>query len=489
MSSSKDIPSQLAPPEEVAQLLAEHPVLGAYIWALQQQIVSLQAQVDSLQGEVKALRDRLDLDSHNSHIPPSSDKGRATKSLRAKSERPPGAQEGHKGTHLAFHAHPDHIICHGLSVCDQCGADVSGTPVEKILRRQVYELPRLHLEVSEHQAEVKVCPCCLSRLQAIFPQEMAQPTQYGPRVKALLVYLNNYQLVPYQRIGDLFSDLFGQPVSCGLIYSANQRAYDQLAVSEKQIKAALSVACVAHFDETGLYEMGKRIWLHSASNASCTYYHADKKRGKEAMDRAGILPSFKGVAVHDHWQPYNHYETCDHAFCNVHHIRELQRAYEQDQKTWAKDLKDLLYEIKDTVDKVKEKGKSHLPCVQVDLFRDRYRALIETAKQDYPDKPPKQKGKRGRVKQDKSKNLLDRLDRYQQETLRFMYNFAVPFDNNLAERDLRMVKVKQKISGTFRSQEGSAFFCRIRGSISTWKKQGHSILESLTQCFQHAPLS
>ena len=259
-------------------------------------------------------------------------------------------------------------------------------------------------------------------------------------------------------------------------------------MNEQEIKTALSSSRVIHVDETGLYEMSKRIWLHSTSTPSCTYYHADKKRGKEAMDNAGILPGFKGVAVHDHWPSYKHYETCDHACCNVHHIRELQRADEQDHKPWAKDLKELLHKIKDTVDTAREKGKGHLPVGQVDLFQKKYRTLIDAAKKEYPTPPPREKGKRGRVKQGKSKNLLDRLDRCERDTVRFMYDFNVPFDNNLAERDLRMIKVKQKISGTFRSQEGSAFFCRIRGSISTWKKQGENILEVLTQSFMTNPI-
>ena len=489
MSFSNEFPTHLAPPEEVQQLMAEHPALRAYILTLQQQVVLLQAQVNVLREEVKTLRDRLDLDSHNSHKPPSSDKGRPARSLRSSGDRLPGAQAGHKGKHLRFCAHPDQIRRHALLYCAHCGADVSNAPVEKVLRRQVYELPPLSLEVTEHQAEVKRCPCCQETLQAPFPDGVEQPTQYGERVKALLVYLNNYQLVPYQRIRELFYDLFGQPISGGLIYTCNAHAYTKLDESEQEIKAALSSSAVVHFDETGLYENGRRIWLHSASNAFYTYYHADEKRGKEAMDRAGILPGFKGIAVHDHFESYKRYERCDHVFCNAHHARELVSAYEQDHKDWAKEMKDLLYEIKEAVDKARQAGDSQLDARQLALFRDRYRAIIERARATYPDPPPKEKGQRGRQKQDKSKNLLDRLDRYEPETLRFMYDFRVPFDNNLAERDLRMIKVKQKISGTFRSKEGTAFFCRIRGVISTWKKQGQNILESLTQCFQPSPLS
>lgn len=240
--------------------MAEHPVLRAYLVALQQQIVSLQAQVHALQEEVKALRDRFDLDSQNSHTPPSSDKGRSTKSLRTPSERSPGAQEGHTGAPLAFRETPDHRTRHELSRCDQCGADVSQAPVDQILRRQVYELPPLALEVTEHQAEVKVGPSCHATLQAPFPEGVAQKTQYGPRVKGLLVYVNNYQRVPYQRLGELFYDLFSQPISAGLISTANQRASDQLGATSEEIKAALSSADVTHFDETGLYEQGQRIW-------------------------------------------------------------------------------------------------------------------------------------------------------------------------------------------------------------------------------------
>lgn len=479
--SESSVFAQMPPlPEEVQRLMAEHPALRASILALQQQIASLQA-------EVQALHDRLDLDSHNSHTPPSSDQSRLPKSLRAPSDRPPGAQEGHRGHHLAFSENPDHIKRHRLDRCEHCGADVSEAPVQEILRRQVYELPPLRLEITEHQAEVKRCPCCQKTLQAPFPEGVDQKSQYGPRVKGLLVYLNNYQLVPYQRIGELFYDLFAQPLSAGLIYTANQSASERLSATEAHIKAALTCAPVVHFDETGLYEKGKRIWLHSASTEHYTYDKADQKRGKQAMDRAGILPDFTGVAVHDHFESYTSYEICAHAFCNAHHARELTCAYEQDHKTWAKEMKDLLFEIKDTVEHEKAQGKSTLDPAQRDAFRLRYRTLIETAKKDYPDPPPKEKGQRGRLKQDKSKNLLDRLERYETDTLRFMYDFRVPFDNNLAERDLRMIKVKQKISGTFRSEEGSAFFCRIRGVISTWRKQGQHILESLTRCFQPSP--
>ena len=467
-------------PEEVTRLMSEHPVLGAYITALHQQLADLQAAV-------KALSDRMDLDSHNSHKPPCTDSGRGQRSLREKSGRSPGAQRGHKGHGLKFSETPDHMLSHRVCVCTTCGADLRLLPVQDVSRRQVYDLPPLSLEITEHQAEIKACPFCRTTVQAAFPEELTHKTQYGPCVKALVVYLHNYQLVPYQRISELFSDLFDQPISGGLIYSADAQAYKQLADHERAVTVALSTADVVHFDETGLYEMGRRIWLHSASTSSATYYHADTKRGRDAMERAGILPFFKGVAVHDHWAPYKHYDRCEHALCNVHHLRELKRACEQDQKPWAKTLIDLFHEIKDTVYTAREKGQSRLTPAQLARFKARYRALIETAREEYPDPPPKDKGKRGRVKQDRSKNLLDRLDRYQQEVLRFMYDFRVPFDNNLAERDLRMVKVKQKISGTFRSEQGSAFFCRIRGAISTWKKQGSNILDALTQCFQVHP--
>jgi transposase len=450
-------------------------------------IGQLQERIDALEVENKRLQDRLNLDSHNSSFPPSSDKGRqqkATRSLRQPSGRKPGGQHGHDGATLKQVETPDHVVAHPVSACAGCGQDLSAVPVTAVEKRQVFELPPLKLEATEHQAALKICPQCAQETRGRFPLDVRQPVQYGPRVKGFLVYLHHEQLVPYERTTALVEDLLGQPVSQGTLLTANHTCYDQLASTETAIKHEIQQAAVAHFDETGLYEEGKRIWLHSASTPTGTYYFAHEKRGQEAMQAAGVLPRFQGTAVHDHWESYQAFDHCAHAFCNAHHLRELQRAIDQDEAAWAHEMKTLLLDIKEQVDAAKAAGQPALPAEQIDAFQRDYRDIVDGALLPYLSEPTANAPpKRGRTKQSKTKNLLDRLARYQTETLRFMTDFRVPFDNNLAERDIRMTKVKQKISGTFRSPEGTRYFCRIRGFISTLKKQGRNILEGLTQTF------
>jgi transposase len=452
---------------------------------------SLQARIEELEAENKRLWDQLHLDSSNSSLPPSSDKGRGarvTRSLRTPSGRKPGGQSGHPGTTLKPVAQPDHIVVHPVSRCVGCGADLSATPVTRLARRQVFELPPLRLDVTEHQAEIKHCPVCAQESQGDFPADVQQPVQYGARVKGLLVYLHHGQLVPYERTTAVVEELVGQPVSQGTLLTATQACAAQLAEREGRVKQALQQALVVHVDETGLSENGRRIWLHSASTPELTYYFPHAKRGQAAMQAAEVLPEFQGIVMHDHWEAYQKFAQCDHAFCNAHHLRELQCAIDQDQAVWAEEMKTLLLDIKEQVDHAKAAGQSALSPDQIAQGHDRYREIVAQALQPYLTAPSAPSPRtRGRQKQSKTKNLLDRFARYQTETLRFMTDFCVPFDNNLAERDLRMIKVKQKISGTFRSPEGTRSFCRIRGFISTVKKQGKNVLEALTNTFTALP--
>jgi transposase len=463
------------------------PKALAIIEDLGRVIGQLQERIDALEAENKRLRDHLHLDSHNSSLPPSSDQGRhqkATRSLRQPSSRKPGGQDGHPGATLIQRETPDHVVAHPVSVCAGCGQDLAAVPVTAVEKRQVFELPAVKFEVTEHQADIKICPQCAQETRGEFPLDVRQPVQYGPRVKGFLVYLHHEQLVPYERTTALVADLLGQPVSQGTLLTVNHTCYEQLASTETAIKHDIQQAAVAHFDETGLYEAGKRIWLHSASTPTGTYYFAHEKRGQDAMQAAGILPQFHGIAVHDHWESYQAFDQCAHAFCNAHHLRELQRAIDQDEAAWADEMKTLLLHIKEHVDAAKVAGQRALAADQIAAFQHRYRDIVDRALRPYLGEPTSTAPpKRGRTKQSKTKNLLDRLDRYQRETLRFLTDFRVPFDNNLAERDIRMTKVKQKISGTFRSSEGTRYFCRIRGFISTLKKQGRNILEGLTQIF------
>lgn len=473
--------------------LKTYPACPPEVWDVIDALLAIiHAQADEmarLTEEVKRLQDQRQLDSHNSSKPPASDQGhghRKTPTRRQPSGKHPGGQPEHDGRTLQQAAQPDQVVVHPVTVCAHCGHDLSQLPPTTVVSRQLFELPPLRFEVTEHQAEQKRCPACQQITQAAFPPGLEHAAQYGEGVKSLLVYLNQYQLLPHERTCELVADLFGQSVSQGTLLNANQACYEALQGTEAAITQALQRAPVVQFDETGLDEQGTRIWLHSASTEQLTSYAAHPKRGTLGMEAAGILPAFSGVAVHDHWESYLRYERCAHAFCNAHHLRELTRAEEQEQASWAPKLKELLVTIKAHVDEAKAQGHPRLAPALRDQLTQEYRTVVTDALATYPGESTSAPPKRGRRKQAKAKNLLDRLIRYERETLRFMDDFAVPFDNNLAERDLRMTKVKQKISGCFRSAEGTQQFCRIRGFLSTVKKQQHPVLASLKAVFQRS---
>ena len=278
----------------------------------------------------------------------------------------------------------------------------------------------------------------------------------------------------------LFRDLFGHNLSPGTLYNVNRRSYERLEVTEERIRERMIDSEVVHFDETGIYSDNKRQWLHSASTERLTYYAMDKRRGREAMDRIGILPKYKGTAVHDHWKPYTEYN-CQHAFCNAHHLRELAFASEQEGAVWADRMKECLLEIKEAVDRARQEGKSSLEEGILDTFEKKYETILEEGAETY-NYNNEEEGKKARRKKSKGENLLNRLMNYKKETLAFMYDLAIPFDNNLVERDVRMIKVKQKISGCFRTEEGARFFCRIRGYLSTIRRHGENVIEAIVFC-------
>jgi len=286
--------------------------------------------------------------------------------------------------------------------------------------------------------------------------------------------------MPYERTSELFEDVFGRAVSKASLQEAIKECYEELEETEEEVKKAIKQAEVAHFDETGIRVNGKRQWLHVASTNKLTHYGPHAKRGKEATEDIGILPYFKGKGVHDGWITYQQYEW-EHALCNAHHLRELTFIEEQYQQPWAKDMKELLVEIKASVEQQKAQGSDKLEQNQIERLEQRYEQILGVGFAANPQDTATVT--RGRKKQSKAKNLLDRLSLHRKEVLAFMYDFRVPFDNNLAERDLRMVKVQQKISGSFRSTEGASYFCRIRGFISTIRKQGQKVLASINHIF------
>ncbi len=448
----------------------------------------LERSVD-VEQRVEALENQQSKDSRNSSKPPASDGfGRRTKSLRTRSGRSSGGQEGHPGSTLEWREDVDEVIVHSLSHCQECGTNLEALEVTSWDVRQVQDIAPMRLQVTEHQAEVKSCPHCQILNRGCFPGEVNSVVQYGAQIKGLMVYLLDYQLLPSERVRQLISDVFGCELSEGTLYTSRERCFEQLAPVEEEIFAGMHSATVGHFDETGLHINGKLWWLHVASSCGLTYYFIHPKRGKVAMEAMNILPQFTGVSVHDGWSSYASYD-CDHALCNAHHLRELRFIEERYQQPWASQMSALLVEIKQQVEHVQFQGENALPVEIRQSFESRYQALVEQGLLANPPLANPQPVKsRGRPKQSPAKNLLDRLHLHQAQVLAFMHDFRVPFDNNQAERDIRMIKLKQKISGGFRSASGAQMFCRIRGYISTLKKQGLNVLDALTQTFRGNPI-
>jgi transposase len=453
-------------------------------------IQSLVAQIAVLTDDVQKLKSQVSKNSSNSSKPPSSDglsKPR-TSSLRKKSRKKRGGQKGHKGHTLSIVEEPDHKLLHVVDACEHCAADLKDVRVVDIEKRQIFDIPPLKLEVTEHQVEVKKCPDCDTYTKGLFPQGVTQPAQYGNRIKALACYLNQYHAIPLERTCEIFEDVFGHRPSDGTIFQATACLFDHLEPVEAHIKQSLTNADVLHVDETSLSVSGKKHWVHVASTSHLTHYGLHEKRGSQATDEIGILPSYEGRAMHDHWRPYFKYEDCDHALCNAHHLRELKFIKEQYQQGWAEKMTTLLMDIKQAVEKTCE-HTDHLSARKIKTFEKRYDEILMQGFKDNPAQKQKAgtKKKRGRPKQSPPKNLLDRLKLYKGEVLAFMYDFRVPFDNNQAERDIRMVKVKQKVSGCFRSVDGAAIFCRIRGYISTAKKNAIHVIDAIQQAFNNTP--
>lgn len=448
---------------------------------------ALQA-IDFLQERVKELERQQAKDSHNSSLPPSSDRFvRPPRSLRQKSGKKPGGQKGHQGHHLRQVEMPDDVLLHEVDRCEVCQQDVSEQPASYPERRQVIDLPPRLLRVTEHRVQEKCCPVCLHRTRATFPAEVSTPVQYGTGIQALAVYLVQGQSVPYARTSQLLHDLLGVQLSAGSIATFVRTCHRELAQMEAQIKGALVNVPVIHQDETGL-KVGKASqWVHVCSTAHLTHYAAHPKRGRDALDEIGIMQQFSGTSVHDGLASYQGYP-CQHALCNVHHLRELTFIEEVFKQPWATDMKELLLDMKQAVQQARGVGKQELDVLVLGQFHRRYASLIQQGYAANPPPPAPKKVHGGRTKQNPARNLLDRLSSNKWQVLAFVTNFAVPFDNNQAERDLRMIKVQQKVSGCFRTDQGVAIFCRMRSYLSTLRKQGGNLLLALEHTLSGHPI-
>jgi len=362
---------------------------------------------------------------------------------------------------------------------------LEGVATVGVNKRQVFDLPPISVIVTEHQAEIKVCPCCGKRNQGEFPERVKAFTQYGERVKALAAYFLHQHLIPFERVAQLFEDLFNIPISPGTCANMDRKLFENLEAFERGLKTHLLACKVLHVDETGVRCNRKLHWIHVTASETATFFGLHAKRGSQAIDEIGILSQYHGSIVHDHWHCYFSYRQVKHGLCNVHHLRELKFVYEEEKSLWAKEMTDLLLKGKEMVDKAKTEGREALASEDLTLIEREYQCLILQVGRVYldaatTDPPPDGVGRVGF-------NLFRRLLKRMDEVLYFMRDLKIPFSNNLAEQDLRMEKVKQKISGCFRTFVGGRISCRVRSYISTARKQAWNILDALAEAVAGSP--
>lgn len=464
--------------------------------------VGVETQVRELANEVerqaellKELQARLGKNSRNSGKPPSSDgyakPPKRTESLRTKGQKPNGGQSGHKGETLKPSPHRDKTQTHQVANCGTCGASLNEIEVRGYEERQVFDIPAIRLEITAHRVEIKTCPNCGAENRGEYPAQITAPVQYGNGVKTWASYFTNQHYVALKRTAQIFEDLVHHRVSEAVVLQASAELSERVEPADEAVKAQLLAATVNHKDESGLRVKGKLHWLHVSSTPKLTHYQIQAKRGQEAIDEDDILPHFQGIVVHDHWKPYFTYEGCSHALCNEHHRREAQYLEKHYEQTWAAEISALLLEIKQAVDEIRPTANA-LPAERAAEFEHRYDAIVRRGYEANPRPPPIEeaqgvKKKRGRRKQTPPLNFLDRLKDFKPQVLTFMYDFRVPFTNNQAEQDVRMMKVKQKVSGSFRTSEGASRFARIRGYISTARKNAVNVFAAIQDAFDGNP--
>jgi transposase len=440
---------------------------------------SLMRRIEALEAENAELRRRLGLDSSNSSKPPSRDglkkKPRILRSLRTRSGKPSGGQKGHRGDTLRQVGEPDVVVVHTAERCAHCQARLLADSKIGEEKRQVFDLPEKPLIVTEHRAAIQGCRACGRRTRADFPEGVVSPAQYGERIKAAAVYLNAQQLVPEERVAQVLQDLFDAAAACGASVARwVRRKAEALAPVYRAIGECVAAAPVRCLDETGFRIAGATRWLHTASTPTHTFYRADEPRSAVPLCQGGVV-------VHDHWRAYYSLENVDHAFCNAHLLRELQAVCEFDNEPWADALRATLLDANEAVRNAKAQGAASLAPETIKAFEDRYWAAVREGlalHRSLPAFDPSTRAKK-RKKQRPAYNLLVRFKTFKEATLRFLTDFTVPFTNNLAEQDLRMMKVKTKISGGFRTPKGAVDFARLRSTISSARKQGFNILEAL----------
>ena len=441
-------------------------------------------EITALKVRIAELERRLGLNSSNSGKPPSSDglkKPVRVRSLRERSGRKPGGQKGHKGETLRQAAEPNQVADHYPPACSECGAALTPDMAEDYAARQVFDLPEPQpLVVTEHRAHDCRCAACGSKTRASFPDGVNAPVQYGARITAFVIYLLHYQLLPEDRLVELMADLFGVKLAAATIARMSRICAERLRGFAETVRDLVAGALVKHMDETGFRIGGKTQWLHVASTALLTFYRVCAKRGS-------LLANVAGIVVHDHWKPYYTMQGVLHALCNAHHLRELKALVEIEKEDWARKMQRLLRRACHAANLARERDVPLKPRL-IECFERCYDAILTEGLAFHEAKKPlvraSMKGgskRRGRAPRRTGHNLLLRLATRKEDTLRFLHDPAVPFSNNQAERDGRMMKLRQKISGGFRSAEGATDFATIRSFVSTAKKQGWNIIGALTR--------
>ena len=451
------------------------PEIKALLEAKDKQIAELERLVQMLTVRVQELERRLGLNSQNSSKPPSGDglkKPPKPPSLREKSGKASGGQRGHKGDTLKQVAQPDEIVTHEIKTCPHCATDLTQQVVTDVRRRQVFDIPEPKILVTEHQAQIKNCPCCAAKVIAAFPPEVMAPVQYGARVRGLSVYLHEQQLIPEDRLVVLFQDVFDLSVSAATLVNYSATFAQTITPLTGKIEQTLQSATVKNLDESGLRVAAKLHWMHVMSNDQWTHYRISPKRGD-------LPQGLSGHVVHDHFKPYYTLAGVTHALCGAHHLRELKGIAEIEKEAWAKQMARLLKLACHCV------NHKRMPATRVARITRCYDTIVAQGLTFHEQQPPLTSGRRGRKKRRPGHNLLIRLRDYKHDALRFLINSDVPFTNNQAEQDIRMIKVKQKISGGFRTLSGAEIFASVRSFLSTMRKQRVNLFRAILNPYAH----
>ena len=480
------------PDPDMQQREIDH--LSEQIGRLQARNERLRAEVGELRGHNLRLQRRnaeletmVAKDSHNSSRPPSTDPpwAKRTRSLRRPSGRRPGGQRGHHGETLRLSERSNRVVEHRPRECRSCLAPLDSAQVVGHRRQQVVEVVPARLQVTEHRLALLRCRACGKTTRGEFAGSVRSGVQYGAGVKARVLYLQQYQLLPYARTTEAMRELFGCTLSTGTVANIVRECSEALMETELKIKRGLRRSALIHADETGLRVEGRLHFVHVTSNQRLTHYTAAAGRGKTAMEEAGVLPRYRGTCVHDGWPAYSFYTQCRHALCGAHLLRELTFFADLSEETgaWAAPLKELLLEMKAEAERAGAEGGRRVADDKLAELTSTYDRLIaEGLEAEPPPRVPEPVRRQAR-------NLLLRMERRKGEVLLFLTDPRVPFDNNQAERDLRMVKLQQKTSGCFRSEEGARRFCRIRSYLLTMRKHGRRVLMALERACTGTPLS